>query len=623
MAEGIIESLVGGEGGEERLRSSQAAVGPADPVAVAIALNGGLVNPALIAKTQEYFEQQTKLVLRQRELLDHELRHFEAEWRIEARAAGRKRLSESLKIALQMAVGLIGLVVLVGLVQMIVQASQSRSVVVEAFQVPSSLAPQGITGQVIAAGVLDQLQKLQLATRSSEAALETKSAWSSDIKIELPETGVSIGEVDRVLHERLGHDLHVGGDLLVTKDGGLQLTVRGGQIIPATFTGKADELGKLSTQAAEYIYGSSQPVQFSTYLVDTSRWGDVTAFVTGALHRVESDEIRAKLLNNWGTALAWGENKTAEAEQKYRQAIALQPTFWNARANLVITAVARNEEAGYQAAIEFLKAVEAAAPKDKPRMRLITAAAQSAFDNPLFLAANLDDLNSNHGNGTKSEAAANDTALAYAMMHDTAGEARARLQADPMTDETKFYAAANQMTLALYSGRPADAASLLPAAQQEWKLWVANSAFQLGDDTSCMAGYVFALNGNAADSAEAFKREANYNRCYAFRGMLLERQNNLVGAEAVWNEGAAKAPDIPWVHLARGESRMRRGDFAGAAADFAAAHASAPHFADALKDWGDLLVAQGKGKDAIAKYDEALKYAPEWPELKQARGGLH
>jgi hypothetical protein len=43
------------------------------------------------------------------------------------------------------------------------------------------------------------------------------------------------------------------------------------------------------------------------------------------------------------------------------------------------------------------------------------------------------------------------------------------------------------------------------------------------------------------------------------------------------------------------------------------------HWADPLKDWGDVLVKQGTAKDALAKYDEALKYAPNWKQLKAAR----
>ena len=41
-----------------------------------------------------------------------------------------------------------------------------------------------------------------------------------------------------------------------------------------------------------------------------------------------------------------------------------------------------------------------------------------------------------------------------------------------------------------------------------------------------------------------------------------------------------------------------------------------------MKVWGDLLVKQGNNKDALAKYDEALKFAPDWNALKDARADI-
>ena len=38
-----------------------------------------------------------------------------------------------------------------------------------------------------------------------------------------------------------------------------------------------------------------------------------------------------------------------------------------------------------------------------------------------------------------------------------------------------------------------------------------------------------------------------------------------------------------------------------------------------MKAWGDVLVKQGKTKEARVKYDDALKYAPNWAVLKVAR----
>ena len=47
-----------------------------------------------------------------------------------------------------------------------------------------------------------------------------------------------------------------------------------------------------------------------------------------------------------------------------------------------------------------------------------------------------------------------------------------------------------------------------------------------------------------------------------------------------------------------------------------------PHWADPLKAWGDVLARQGKTKVALVKYDEALKYAPNWKQLKEARDAV-
>ena len=53
-----------------------------------------------------------------------------------------------------------------------------------------------------------------------------------------------------------------------------------------------------------------------------------------------------------------------------------------------------------------------------------------------------------------------------------------------------------------------------------------------------------------------------------------------------------------------------------------AANERGPHWADPLKAWGDVLVKQGNTKDALSKYDEALKYAPNWKQLHEARDAL-
>jgi len=62
----------------------------------------------------------------------------------------------------------------------------------------------------------------------------------------------------------------------------------------------------------------------------------------------------------------------------------------------------------------------------------------------------------------------------------------------------------------------------------------------------------------------------------------------------------------------------RRGDLAGAQAKYAAAQARGPHWADPLKSWGDALAAQGRWDEAVAKYEQAIAYAPRWRALQAA-----
>jgi tetratricopeptide (TPR) repeat protein len=73
--------------------------------------------------------------------------------------------------------------------------------------------------------------------------------------------------------------------------------------------------------------------------------------------------------------------------------------------------------------------------------------------------------------------------------------------------------------------------------------------------------------------------------------------------------------------LVTGRARPH-GDLAGAEAKLKDANQGGPHWADPLKAWGDVLLKQGKTKDALAKFDEAFEYAPTWKQLKEAREAL-
>ncbi len=139
------------------------------------------------------------------------------------------------------------------------------------FHAPPGLAERGFDGTVIASGLLDELSRLQDSTRSVSAAYSLSSTWADNIKVDVADTGISLGELSRILRERFGHDVHISGDLTEPLSGGYALTVRGNGVPPQTFSGAVTELPKLTTAAAEYVYSKSQPARWAAYLSNMGR----------------------------------------------------------------------------------------------------------------------------------------------------------------------------------------------------------------------------------------------------------------------------------------------------------------------------------------------------------------
>ena len=191
MAEegGLIEGVLGGEEGEAQKSESEAGL---DPVAAALAVLATRTGEPLDPHLSSYLEKQARLIEIQTE-------HLHEQRTIVISHLKLRRSIDRLKFGMQLFIAIAATMIGLGVVFMLYDAFTSHAVVVEAFKAPSALAGRGLTGEVAAEGVLDALQKMQAASRSTEKGLSTRGAWTSDIKIELPETGVSIGEIGRIL----------------------------------------------------------------------------------------------------------------------------------------------------------------------------------------------------------------------------------------------------------------------------------------------------------------------------------------------------------------------------------------------------------------------------------------
>jgi len=269
---------------------------------------------------------------------------------------GVRRFGLRLRVGFQLFVVLVASVVAIGFAVLLHDAITSHSVIIEPFEAAPELAAHGVSGKVVASGLLDQLTQLQNATRSSNVMRrDLSSAWHNDVKLAVPEAGISIGDISRLLKARFGHDLHIEGDLIETNSGNLQLAVRGDGVPPSTFTGATDDLQKLTTQAAEYVYSQSQPALWAAYLTNSQRNEEAIAFCQAAFASAPKDD-RPYLFNSWANAFANTGRPLREALSFYRAALKIKPDFWIAHNNVMNSLWALGDEEGaWRAGNEMLK----------------------------------------------------------------------------------------------------------------------------------------------------------------------------------------------------------------------------------------------------------------------------
>ncbi len=196
-------------------------------------------------ETEKFLKHQSRLLEIQAEhLVDEHALRVELLKNQRSEDAIRS-FSLRLRVAFQVFLALVATVLGLGVLVLLRDAFTSRHVVIEPFRAPPALAERGIDGTVIAGGLLDELSHLQDSTRSTSAAYSLSSAWSDNIKVDVAETGISLGELSRLLRARFGHDVYITGDLTQSIAGGYALTVRGNGVPPQTFSGAATDLPKL------------------------------------------------------------------------------------------------------------------------------------------------------------------------------------------------------------------------------------------------------------------------------------------------------------------------------------------------------------------------------------------
>ncbi len=615
MAEGVLGEFLGSESENTESETQAEAIAGGEGFAAAIAAHEARYDPGVARATVQFLKQQAHLLAMQAHQLEEEhplrIRNFHSS----SKEGAMRRAGQRIRLGIQSATFIVVLGVFCGLVSMVHDAWRSHAVVVDAFDTPPALAPTGLNGKVVATGILDELGKMQKATRTATKGLEARSAWESDVTIEVPETGISVGEIDKILHRRLGSDIHISGDLVQQPNGDVSLTVRGDEVTAKTFRAPLAQFEKLTRQAAEYLFGESQPLQFANYLNQEGRLDDEYAFLADAFPRAR-DEDRAEMANIWGNAYSL-QGKLKQAAEKYRLAMAIQPHFWKAWGNLVgVLSLAESEEAAWREGHAELLAYQNTPERDRPRLAVLGNAATMLQDWQLVLATALADATLNGGAGAADTIEGPAIADDYQRLHDP-GQVPKYLA---ISDQNDSMTRAQELLMPAYAAlENNDAASAIPPLEAFWRAWQADERLQyIYNDQPCMLGLAYGMVGRRAESEAVFKRAGNWAACIAMHGDALARSGDVAGAQRVWAEGLKIGPDLSPVYLHRGLWELSQNNLAAAAADEQAAHLRSPHWADPLKAWGDVLVRQGQWREARRQYDAALAYAPAWEALRSA-----
>jgi tetratricopeptide (TPR) repeat protein len=580
------------------------------------------------AEARDYLRRQSEVAERQKRLLDLQIADLEREDKIRHQSLRIHHIGDLLKLGFELAAALVVLAIVVVMGAAVWNAAHDDGLVIESFNVPVDMAANGLTGQVVATQIQDRLAWMQANSDTIRASNSYRNSWGDDIKVQIPNTGVSIGEFYRYLAAWLGHETHITGEIVKT-DHGLTLSVREGSNAAAVFT--ASDLATLVSKASEEIYKRTQPYRYTVFLGDMNRIDEeIAASRAMALHGDKEDRVWA-----WSRlgVLLQRKGDTQSALESQRTASELNPALPHVWDNLA------NEEAFFghdEAAVRDVSralAIENAgsnseiSPVIARSLYIEDRAVRAEYSGDYRQAvARADELSDSADYSGSNESAPIMKATDLAADHDISGSLRVAPGVDQEIPSVRMTAS----FLAPFF-LPCLPAYQRAAALGDWKaarddlerLWKVPTQKWSGGIGPITTVYLIPLLANAEAHAGNFARaheliDRSVLDCYLcmrVRGNVATLEKNWSAAEQRYARAAQIAPSLPFAYLEWARMRAAKGDLDGAIAKLDIANKKGPNFADPLEMWGEVLIAKNRSDLALAKFEEASKYAPHWGRL--------
>lgn len=504
---------------------------------------------------------------------------------------------------------------------MVWSASQSKALVIEPFSVPPDLAASGLSGQVVASRLLDRMAQIQGEAQSVRAPNSFARAWDGGIEVQIPSTGITLGELMRVLRGWLGQDRHISGEVVRTPIG-LSIAVRtsgGGAIL---VEGPEAEVQVLLQRAGEAAFGQVEPYRYARFLIDSGRHIEGRAVLSTLVRQgTVSDQ-------GWGhvglgaVARRFGDEPAAFAH--YRSGIEVAPwqylPWLNISHSQVVLGDPQAARVSIRNALQRLNRRGEVSETMFERERA-SASAQLAMLEGDFSAARSGwaFLLTEKQRGPAYGVATSRLGWSYLGLHEFSAAKRAettyskdnRFQSTRDLVGVRLALAQEDLRGALaIADQAAERARTVPATNAVRRCAVepfaALALARLGD----LAGAQARVNVTPEDCYDAL----------IIRGRIAAMAGDRAGSDRWFGRAVARAPSVPFAQTAWADARLARGDLSGALEQAEAAHRLAPRFADPLKLIGDVRLARGDVKGAVKAYQEASERAPRWGGLFLAWG---
>jgi tetratricopeptide (TPR) repeat protein len=545
--------------------------------------------------------------------------------RRQARLIGWEIADRRAAFGLKLLLGAAGLAVAALIAWACWDASRASGIVVEPFDTSPGLAAQGFTGEATAHELVSRLSALEAATSSSREERRLSGA-ADNVTLVIPQTGVSVGEAQRLLRAWLGHETHISGALRPAPNG-LTLSVRIDGRYFAVEPPPPDQLGSAEAwldRGAQAVMRETDAYRYASWLFQAGRVAESTAL----MRRITMSGSPNERAWAWsGLAVNYrGVGHMPDAIAAGREAVRLNPEFTNAWANWgtaealvgrMEPALIHMRQAGVVARRTHVSAARTAGAfvqqaRYENDWRGVEKYAEDSLVSPSSYAATGGLLPAHYAR-----------ILSFVARHDLTAARLAEAAMEPpfnplIGGPVPTHAVARERAdLEDWAGLEAVMSAPVHAQpQQVGAAEVTEHVVRIP-----WRAYAVARQGRM-DEARALlaTTAADCYPCLVMRGRIEAMAGDPAAGDLWFAEARRQGPSLADAEQAWGEVKLARGDATGALALFQQAAKKAPGWAEPLKGEGDALVGLGRPKGALKVYAAAADRAPRWGGLRLAWG---